>query len=217
MMQEFVQRVNDTSEEKVNNVHTCFPGIITEFDSAKQLATVQPSMKFKKPDGTSMDYPKLYGVPIVYPHSYLKNATIAYPIVPGDGCLVVCAEQSIDYWMYGQETDTDLQFDMTDAICIPGLFNEPDPDMTEACDHKAIILDIAGVRIKICEDGYVTITASTKVVINGDLRVNGEISASGEVIASDSICLTHHPHTCTHCGSTGLPIATCPRSIDPGH
>ena len=104
------------------------------FDPGTGLATVLPTMKFKKPDGTTVDFPQVTGVPVVFPQSMGQQATIAYPVKAGDGCLIIVAEQSIDYWLYGQETDTDLDFDLTNSICIPGLFAKANPVMAEACN-----------------------------------------------------------------------------------
>lgn len=119
MMQEFVQEIQNTVQRGLRGIHTAMPGRIVSFDAAKGIATVKPAMKFKKPDGKTMDFPQVTGVPVVFPQGAGQGATIAFPVKPGDGCLLVVAEQSLDYWQYGQETSTDLAFDMTNAICIP--------------------------------------------------------------------------------------------------
>ena len=75
------------------------PGKIVSFDPSTGLATVLPIMKFRKPDGSTMEYPQITGVPVMFPQSMNQQATIAYPIKPDDGCIILVAEQSIDYWM----------------------------------------------------------------------------------------------------------------------
>ena len=67
MMQEFVQEITNTVKKNLNGVHTAFPNVVTKFDPATCQASVQPSMKFKKPDGETMDYPQISGVPVVFP------------------------------------------------------------------------------------------------------------------------------------------------------
>ncbi len=176
MMQEFVQEVKKIIDENVQGLHTAIPGVILSFDPGNGLATVLPSMKFKKPDGTKIDYPQITGVPVVFQQVMGQQATIAYPIKPGDGCLIIAAEQSIDFWLYGQETDTDLPFDLTNSICIPGLFVKANSVMQDACSNNAIVADVQGTRMTI-KDGNVTID-SKKVNITGDLEINGTITST---------------------------------------
>lgn len=165
MIQEFVQEVTNTVQKNLKGVHTAFPGVITKFDPATCLASVQPAMKYRKPDGKTIDYPQITGVPVVFPQSMNQQATIAYPIKAGDGCLVIVAEQSIDYWMYGQETETDLAFDPTNSICIVGLFVKGNPVMQEACDQNAVIVDASGTRLTIKSDGLIQADCK-KFIIN---------------------------------------------------
>lgn len=173
MIQEFVQAVNDAIDRKIANIHTAVPGKIVSYDADKGVAAVLPMMKFKKPDGTMIDYPQISGVPMVLPQALGQDAIIAYPIKSGDGCLLIFAEQSIDYWMYGQQTETDLKFDLTNAICIPGLFSKVNGVIKEACANNSIIIDVKGTRISV-KDGEVSIKASS-VTINGDLKVTGKV------------------------------------------
>lgn len=173
MMQEFVQQVMDNINGAIRCIHTAMPGKIISFDAAKCLAVVQPTMKFKKPDGTTMDFPQVTGVPVVFPQVMNQQATIAYPIKAGDGCLVIIAEQSIDYWMYGQETDTDLAFDLSNAICIPGMFVPGNPTMKEACDNNAVIVNVSGTKLTV-KGGLIQMDAAD-VVINGNLTVSNGI------------------------------------------
>lgn len=80
MMQEFVQEVTETVKDTLKGVHTALPGSIVSFDPGTGLATVLPTMKFKKPDGTTVDFPQVTGVPVVFPQSMGQQATIAYPV-----------------------------------------------------------------------------------------------------------------------------------------
>lgn len=175
MMQEFVQAIKDIVRSELGDVHTAVPGKILSFDAATGLATVLPIMKFKKPNGTSIDYPQITGVPVLFPQGYGQAATIAFPVKAGDGCLIIIAENAIDYWLYGQETDTDLSFDMTNAICIPGLFTMANADIKQACDENAVVLNCNDSKV-VLKSGKAEITAGL-VVVNGSMKVNGTISA----------------------------------------
>ena len=93
MMQEFVQEIQNTVQRGLRGIHTAMPGRIVSFDAAKGVATVKPAMKFKKPDGKTMDFPQVTGVPVVFPQGAGQGATIAFPVKPGDGCLLVVPER----------------------------------------------------------------------------------------------------------------------------
>ena len=170
MMDEFAQQVHDTALDVVNSIHTCIPGEIYDFDPTTVTASVLPKMLFKKPDGTAIAYPVISGVPVVIPQSAGQGATIAYPIRKGDGCLLLVAEQSLDYWMYGQATDTDLKFDLSNAVCIPGLFAKANTALAKACASNAIVISAPAVIL----DGNVT--------INGNTKVNGDFSTAGGTV-----------------------------------
>ena len=178
--QEFVQRVKDLATDVVNGIHTVIPGKIVSFDPSTGQAVVEPSMKYRKPDGTTIAYPNISGVPVMFPQSMNQAATIAYPVKSGDGCLIVSAEQALDYWMYGQETETDLKFDLTNSICIPGLFKEANAVVQEACATGAVIVDLKGTRITV-KEGLVQIDAR-QVVINGDTTVNSNFTTKGGIV-----------------------------------
>ncbi len=175
MLQEFVQAISDLVDKKLNNLHTAIPGKIVSFDTSTGLATVLPVMKFKKPDGSTIDFPQITGVPVIFPQAAGQQITIAYPIKANDGCLIIIAEQSIDYWLYGQETDTDLKFDLTNAFCIPGLFSTANKVVAEACNNNSVIVDTKGTRVTI-KKGEVHINAAS-VIIDGNLKVNGTIES----------------------------------------
>lgn len=202
MMQELVKAVKDQAKKTSEGMHTALPGEITAFDPGKGLATVQPKAKFKKPNGETLDFPKVTGVPVVFPQVMGQEATIAFPIKPGDGCLIVFAESALDYWMYGKETDTTLWFDLSNAICIPGLFTAANATMQEACANNAVVVNVSGTKLTV-KGGTVQIDA-TSVIINGDVTLNGSMTATGDVTAS-GISLKSHTHGGDSGGSTTGP------------
>lgn len=180
MLQEFVQQVNKTMKDNMKGIHTALPGTIVSFDSGTGLATVLPTMKFKKPDGSTIAFPQVNGVPVVFPQVMNQQATIAFPVKAGDGCLIVVAEQSLEYWLYGQETDTDLDFDLTNSICIPGLFSKANAVMAEACAENAVVVDVQGTKVSV-KSGAVQIDAAT-ITLNGNVTVNGNFTTTGGVV-----------------------------------
>lgn len=147
MMQEFVDQINKSARSATEDMHTALPGEIKSYDPDKGVATVLPKAKFTKPDGSTMDFPEISGVPVMFPQS--KNVTIAWPIKKGDGCLLVFSEQALDYWMYGKETDTKLKFDLTNAIAIPNLTSGGNSTMKLACDEDAVAIAAGDTTVKI--------------------------------------------------------------------
>ena len=107
------------------------------------------------------------GVPVVFPQGFGQKATIAYPVVPGDMCLCIVSEQALDLWMYGQQTETDLRHDLTNAVCIPGMFTQPNAVMKDACASNAIIIDVDGTRIQV-SDG--------SIILGGDVTITGNLT-----------------------------------------
>lgn len=180
MMQEFVQEISDTIEDRMRGIHTAMPGKITAYDASKGLATVLPLMKYKKPDGTTIAYPQITGVPVLFPQGAGQGVSIAFPVKPGDGCLIIIAEQSIDFWLYGYETSTDLAHDMTNAICIPGLFAKAPVTASEAAETNSIVLASKNTKVMVKPDS-VTIHAPT-VRVEGNLQVDGSVTSNGRVL-----------------------------------
>lgn len=194
MMQEFVESVNKVAKKTVSQIHTAVPAVITAFDAGKGLATVQPKAKFKKPNGETMDYPSIGGVPVVFPQS--QNVTIAFPIKAGDNCLLVFGEKALDYWLYGKETDTELNFDLSNAIAIPSLATVGNAAMQMACDEDAAVVRAGDTVLKVKGDA---------VYIKGDLKVEGKITATDDVLANESVSLANHIHGGDSGGTTSKP------------
>lgn len=194
MIQELVDEVRETAKTVTKGMHTAVPCTIVTYDASAGLASVQPKAKYKKPDGNTMDYPLVSGVPVVFPQS--QNVTIAFAVKPGDDCLLVFAENALDYWLYGQETDTDLKFDLSNAIAIPNIRPVGNAVMQEACSEDAAIVQVGGTKLKVKSDG---------IFIVGDVKVEGEITCSGDVKANNSISLANHVHPGDSGGTTGKP------------
>lgn len=194
MMQEFVQSVKDTAKKATEEMHTAVPATIVSYDTDSGLAVVQPQARFKKPDGNTLSYPTINGVPVVFPQS--QGASIAFPIKAGDGCLLVFSETALDYWLYGKETSTDLKFDLSNAIAIPNISTAGNDAMREACAEDAVVLSAGETKIKVKSDG---------VYISGNLKVDGKIEATGDVVATGSVSLASHTHTGDSGGTTSRP------------
>jgi hypothetical protein len=164
MFTEFANQVNQSIIELLNVVHTALPGKVLSFDKAKCEAVVQPYGKFKKPDGSMMDYPKINEVPVLFPQGSGQEAIIVWPVKPGDECLVIISEQELGIWRKGgEEPNTDLRYDLSSAVAIPGLFARPSAVVGEAYDNDALIVHNGGEQIWL-KRGEVRIRATSFVV-----------------------------------------------------
>jgi len=186
MVQEFTQEMKNATHEVLREVHTALPGKIISFNPDKCEADVLPYGKFKLPDGSQLDYPQINGVPVYVMQGSGQTATFAYPIKPGDECLLLFSEQALDTWRTQAESDTDLKFDLTNAVALVGLFSQPNPLVKEACDDDAVIIEKDGERIRL-KKGEICIqdTAGQSITLTPDavtLTVNSlAIQASGAV------------------------------------
>jgi phage gp45-like len=135
-----VKQIKQMVNDMQRGIHTCIPGKITSVNSRNNTVCVQPSGKYKKPDGTHMDYPKLNDIPLILMQGTNQDVTITYPIKPGDGCMIYFSEQQLDQWRDNQEPKCELRHDLTNAIAVPGLFNTPNDVFRDACDNNAIII-----------------------------------------------------------------------------
>jgi hypothetical protein len=141
MMQHLTQEVKNTITEMVQGLHTAIPGKIIKYDPVKCEAEVLPYGKFKKPDGSFLDFPQLNHVPIYFMQAMGQKLTVVYAIKPGDECLILSQEQTLDTWRgSGAESNNDLRFDLTNSIAIVGLFSKPNELCQRAQDNESIIV-----------------------------------------------------------------------------
>ena len=179
MLQEVVQEIERTARGALlDDLHTVIPGKIVAVNGAN--AAVQPLGQTRTSDGKLMDYPQLPSVPIVMPMSSSGGVGIAYPVRAGDSCLVLISETELDAWRTGAKAQGSLRFDLSNAVCLPGLLNYCPSALATACSTGA-------------------------VVISGSVIVTGSLTVSGDVIGG-GISLVKHKHSCPEGGGeSGAP------------
>lgn len=153
MMQEAVQEIENAIREATYDMHTALPGTITEFDPASGLASVKPEGKVTMKTGEKLSYPSIVKVPVSLPQGNGRNAVVAYPVKPGDGCLIIVCENDLKPWMsHGKETDSNMKFDLTNAVCIPGLYGEGCEALQKACEEEAVIIKNEEMELMLKKD-----------------------------------------------------------------
>jgi hypothetical protein len=122
-MQELDDLLKEYLDYYFTQVHTSFPGVVTEYDPATRRATIQPSLKRKGGNKEFVDFPLLIDVPVQFPGT--KKFTFHFPLEKGDEVLVFFSERSLEAWkdsgQGGIEDPDPRRFALSDAYCIPGL------------------------------------------------------------------------------------------------
>lgn len=149
----------------LNDVHTSLPAIIISFDASTNKAQVQPVLNKNYRTGVQ-EMPIIENVPVLFPSG--GNFQLTFPVIPGDYCLLIFSERSIDKWLStgGIQTPSDpRKFALSDAIAIPGL--KPFTSDFSLNNGTDFSLSFAGSTIRIKPDGAVVIeTASTVAIGN---------------------------------------------------
>ena len=122
-MQDLTDLMREFVEYYFTQIHTSFPGVVTEYDPKTRRATVQPSLKRRAGNKEYIPFPLLIDVPVQFPGT--KKWTIHFPLEKGDEVSVYFSERSIEAWKAaGQDNIEDAdprRFDLCDAYCVPGL------------------------------------------------------------------------------------------------
>lgn len=148
----------------LNNVHVALPGSIVTYDYTVQKASIQPLLNKVWADGTSTPMPVLENVPVIFPRA--GGASLTFPVVQGDTCLLLFIERSMDLWLStgGQVSPDDpRKFDLSDAVAIMGLI--PFSESSEAINNDDVLLTYQNSSITIKKSGDVVINTSSKVAI----------------------------------------------------
>lgn len=197
MMQEFVQQVEETVREATYDIHTALPGTIAAFDASTGMATVKPEGTVSMKNGKKLKYPSIVKVPVVFPQG--KDVSIAFPVKAGDGCMIIICENDLKPWMsHGKETASDMKFDLTNAVCIPGLHNEGNEALKKAVEENAIVLKNEEMEIVVKKDEvsikygkscfslnenslHMAYGQCNMSINNSGVEINGNLSVSGNI------------------------------------
>ena len=115
MRSEMTQAIADYVSSAMAEIGVALPGTVMAYDSATGRVNVKPFGSMQKPDGTTMEYPIITGVPICQPGG------IAAPVQAGTSCLLVFCDIDISGWLSGKSGGAALRHSLSNAVCIPGL------------------------------------------------------------------------------------------------
>lgn len=192
---------------RLQNVHVALPARVERFDSAKQVADVQPLLLVPliDEDGTETAerLPAITNVPVVFPRG--SGFHLVFPLAVGDNVMVVFCERSLDLWKSrGGEVNPIEQtlHSLKGAVCYPGLYPNTDPVPSFPSNKLVVGKDGVAHRPAARKDDAVkvTIPAGTVIVsVSGgggspavgvlnpsDIDITGTITAgSGNVEIAD--------------------------------
>jgi len=164
------QAIETAVKFQLGLINTCLPGRVETYDYKTQKATVTPLIKKKYKDGTVSPMPIISAVPVIFPRT--KTSMIHFPLVQGDGVLLVFSQRSLETWLFkgGESEPGDpRKFDLTDAIAIPGLWDFTAATLAENNDDFIIVHNSEKIIIK--KDGNIEIGAnSLKKLVNEEFK-----------------------------------------------
>ena len=144
--------INDLMRKISGGIRVAMPASIESYDFKTQKADIKIDMQELYQNGTSLDYPVLSGVPIIFPRC--GGASITMPIVRGDTCLVIFLDRDSTAWLLGGKNML-ISFDGSFVTLKPkGII-----DITSA---KEINVKTEGVIIN-CKNANVTAEESIDV------------------------------------------------------
>jgi hypothetical protein len=122
-MQDLTDFIREFLDYYFTQVHTSFPGVVTDYNANTRRAIVQPSLKRRTGNKEYIPFPLLIDVPVQFPGS--KKWTIHFPLEEGDEVAIFFSERALETWkdagQDGIEEPDPRRFDLCDAYCTPGL------------------------------------------------------------------------------------------------
>lgn len=163
------RRLSDTlraaTETALRGVHTALPARIESYDHTQQRASVKPLLRRILSDGREEELGVISNVRVVWPES--GGASMTFPVKPGDGCLIVCAERSLDKWLDsgGLVTPDDpRRHALQDAVAIMGF--ESFAAGTLAENNDDVLITYSGSQFRLKPDGNVELDSTASVTVN---------------------------------------------------
>lgn len=162
---EFVERM---IHQRVMELHTAAPGIVTKYTPEKQTADVQVAIKRKTlADGKTMAVPILKNIPVLFPRT--GKSHIHFPLEKGDSVLLIFLERNIDPWLTSDgksivDPDKRARFhDYNDCVCLPGFFPPTAPLVFDSePEGQGVVFVSEKMKISLTSDGKIFLSRKAK-------------------------------------------------------
>jgi hypothetical protein len=193
-------------EVQLGNINTSMPGTVVSYNPATNRAVVKPTLPKRLASEEPLESPQVVEVPVLFPSSGNGQASLTFPLQPGDGVMLSVQQRSLEGWLDGNHMmpDDPRQFDLSDCVAIPG------------CQAAGITGHSDDVVFKF-GTGFVTLKKGNIVTIGND-KANITIDAAGNmtlnatsikvVTPAKTYVLESHRHTNvqTGTGTSGGPV-----------
>lgn len=193
-----------------DHINTSMPAKVTNVRDLdrNQVIDVLPLINNSFDDGTDLEYPPIYDVPVIFPSA--GGGLLSFPIKVDDTVLLVFSQKSLAEWMESRSfgntgfTPADKRrYAINDAIAFPGLYTKNthlNPNNTD------VELKFKKMSFKLENSNNITLTNDTHSMTladNGAVTFsNGaSITEDGDFISATGVSLNQHLHV----GSASAP------------
>ena len=172
-------------QERISSsVRVAMPGIIENYDFKECRASIKIDMQELYRNDTSVDYPVIFNVPVIFPRC--GGAEITMPVNRGDTCLVMFMDRDIKSWVLGAsgtKPETRRMHHLNDAVAIMGL--SPFTKQSSAKNNTDLAINYDGSSIALKPKGVVEIESAKEINIKTESVIinckNANIKASGRI------------------------------------
>jgi hypothetical protein len=140
---------------ELSEIRTMCPGKVVSYDAARQTIKAQVLVKTRILNGETGEVtfetpPPIPDVPVAWMQG--GGMSFTFPLEPGDPVLLIFSDRSLNEWVASsqntpQEPFDSRQFDLSDAIAIPGPSSPARALSGHAVDSGAAVLQVAEIRI----------------------------------------------------------------------
>ncbi len=179
--------INDLMRKISGGIRVAMPASIESYDFKTQKADIKIDMQELYQNGTSLDYPVLSGVPVIFPRC--GGASITMPISRGDTCLVMFLDRDSTAWLLGGKNvkpKSMRSHHLSDAVAIMGLC--PFTNKSPAKNNTDMLISFDGSFITLKPKGIIDITSAKEI----NVKTEGVIinCKNANVTAEESIDVT---------------------------
>lgn len=174
---------NKWFSNKMDSVHTMLPGQIINYEGhTTRKAEVKIMVKIRNTHNQIIEISPIKNVPVIFQST--KNFNMVFPLEKGDGCMLIFAESSIGNFLLNAtdnalEADDLNRFDLSDCICVPGLWgfaNLPDVSTLNDTDFWLQF-----------QNASINITDTTNDINIANALGNIEISGTTGTVTTNSV------------------------------
>lgn len=156
--------INDLMQKISSSIRVAMPASVESYDFKTQKADIKIDMQELYRNETSLDYPVLSGVPVIFPRC--GGASITMPVARGDTCLVMFLDRDSTSWLLGGKNTKPKSMrshHLSDAVAIMGL--SPFTSKSPAKNNTDMLISFDGSEVVLKPKGVIDIHTAKEVNI----------------------------------------------------